>query len=101
MFYGGKATIADAMKILDEVWIVGSCGDDAKYAWQDSIQHCWRKANILPLNWNTLIDQALGTTSMSMHMKMLSNEDCSTLCNLMSSLMTCCRESNIDTNAVA
>jgi len=62
------------MKILDEVWIVRSHGDDAKYARQDSIQHCWHKADILPLNWNTLIDQALGTTSMSMSMKTLSTQ---------------------------
>jgi hypothetical protein len=42
--YGGKATILDAMNILDSIWKV-----DGRYAKEDGIRRCWRKAAILPL----------------------------------------------------
>jgi len=59
IYFGGKATIADAMKILNEIWIVAPHGNDVKYTKQDSIQHCWLKADILPFNdrpsaWNNI-----------------------------------------------
>ena len=40
---GGKATLLDAMNILNEIW-----NKDGKYAEKDSIQRSWRKANIYP-----------------------------------------------------
>ena len=40
---GGKANILDAMTILQDIW-----EQDDKYASEDGIRHCWRKANILP-----------------------------------------------------
>jgi len=48
-----------------------------------------------------MIDQALGTTSISTAMRTLSSEDCNDLCHLMSTSMTRCQETNIDTNEVA
>jgi len=88
------------MNILNEICIVAPHRNDVKYDKQDSIQHCWQKADILPFNWNTMIDQALGTTSISTAMQTLSSEDCDDLCHLMSTLMTWCQETNLDTNEV-
>ena len=54
---GGKATILDAMFILDEIW-----NQDGKYAIEDVIHCCWRKACIVPTNMATItiINQDLG-----------------------------------------
>ena len=55
---GGKATILDAMYILDGIW-----KKDARYAKVEGIRRCWRKADILPVAMETLINQEVGSIS--------------------------------------
>ena len=74
---GGKATILDAMLILNEIW-----DHDGKYAREDGIRRCWRKAGILPTNMATIINQDLGTNSIPNHDKVL-NQESQNLCELM------------------
>jgi DDE superfamily endonuclease len=76
--YGGKATIVDAMYILDAIW-----KEDQRYARQDGTRRCWRKAGILPIHMNTTIDSELGSASMSLFNKTLPKEECDQLCELM------------------
>ena len=75
--YGGKATILDAMKILNSMW-----ERDNKYAKKDSIGRCWRKANILPPSWDADINNNLGSASISTSDKQITNEECNNLCHL-------------------
>ena len=52
--YGGKATVLDAMKILQQLW-----EGDHKYAYSHSIAHYWHKAHILPALWNADLNNTL------------------------------------------
>jgi DDE superfamily endonuclease/Tc5 transposase DNA-binding domain len=79
--FGGKATILDAMNILNSIWRV-----DGRYAKEDGIRRCWRKASILPLHMNTTIDAELGRASTSLNCRILKKEDCDELCELMTML---------------
>eukprot|EP00978_Attheya_sp_CCMP212_P019422 scaffold54421_cov57-Attheya_sp.AAC.2 len=75
--YGGKAHILDAMNILDSIW-----GQDGKYAYNDSIQWCWRKSDILPSTWMMDINNDVRSASMSNKLKRISDEeDCNDLCS--------------------
>ena len=57
--FGGKPHILDAMCILDEIW----SGRTGKFISDESIQRCWRKADILPLEWNLDIINKVGSAS--------------------------------------
>ena len=74
---GGKATILDAMLILDGIW-----KEDGKYATVEGIRRYWRKACILPTNMATIINQDLGTKSIPNHVKVLNTEESQNLCVL-------------------
>jgi len=75
--FGGKATLLDAMKILDTIWSA-----DAKYAKTDSILRCWRKAAILPLTWDCDINNDVGQASIATKATKISKEECNELCGL-------------------
>jgi hypothetical protein len=90
--YGGKAHVLDAMKILDRMW-----SQDSKYATNDSIQRCWRKAAILPVSWDIEINTEVGNASMAMKDKTISKAECEYLCGLMSALSTNVKETGLDT----
>ena len=81
--YGGKATVLDAIEILNSIW-----KGDNKYARKDSIQRCWRKAAILPLSWDVEINSNLGSNSLSTRDKKISNEQCVELCSLFEAIRT-------------
>ena len=62
--YGEKPHIMDCMKNIKRVW-------DEKYS-RNSIQHCWRKANILPVTWDSNINNSGGCVSLLEKMKIMS-----------------------------
>jgi hypothetical protein len=92
---GGKATILDAMLILDEIW-----KNDARYGRVDMIRRCWRKAEILPIGMNTLINKDIGR-NVPNHVKVLSVEDSDELCGLMENLQVKTKSTGVNTNSVA
>jgi hypothetical protein len=65
--YRGKAHVLDAMNLLDNIWI-----QDGKYASEDSIPCCWRKADILPPSWMADIVNEVGRASLSAKRKKIS-----------------------------
>jgi hypothetical protein len=67
--YGGKATVLDAVEILNEIW-----NNDGKYATTDGIMCCWRKADILPISWEANINNEVGSHSLANRDKTISNE---------------------------
>lgn len=75
--YGGKATLLDAMEILKDIWDA-----DAKYARSEGIMRCWRKANILPIHWETEIESAVGRASVPQKDKELPAEEMEEVCAL-------------------
>jgi len=79
---GGKATILDAMRIIHSIW-----SSDSKYAQEDGIQRCWRKAGILPLSWESDINNNVGQASLTAGETQISSELCLELCNLMGELV--------------
>jgi hypothetical protein len=89
--YGGKAHVLDAMNILNNIW-----GKDGKYASEDSVRRCWRKADILPPTWMADINNEVGSGSLSMKDKKISDEDCDLLCSLMKNLRTKVTDNAID-----
>jgi hypothetical protein len=91
--YGGKAHILDAMVLLDNIW-----GRDGKYAAEDSVRCCWRKADILPPTWMADINNEVGSASLPEREKRISVEDCDQLCHLMKLLTTKAEESGLDTS---
>lgn len=90
---GGKATVLDAMHILDEIW-----KKDARYAKVEGIRRCWRKANILPVAMETLINQEVGSGSGTDSEKVLSNVDCKELCEIMNKLQVKTRATGLNTD---
>ena len=75
--YGGKATLLDAMELLKEIW-----DGDRRYAHSAGILRCWRKANILPIGWETDIEMLVGRASVPEKVKQISAEDNAELCGL-------------------
>jgi hypothetical protein len=69
------------MEICDEIW-----SQDGKYAWLESIQRCWRKADILPVSWMADINNEVRSVSLPESAKKIDGEDCTALCNLMGKL---------------
>ena len=59
LIYGGKATVLDEMIILNDLW-----STDKKYAEENVILRCWRKAGILLASWNADINNAVGSASL-------------------------------------
>lgn len=94
--YGGKATILDAMMIIKDIW-----GKNQKYATEEGIRRCWRKAGILPLAMETEINKALGHSGTPLGEKTLSKEDCDELCSLMKAVRLQTKSCELDTNSVA
>ena len=56
--YGGKIHMLDTMQIIHDLWI-----RDRKYAREDGIERCRRKANILLDSWNVDIETNTGSDS--------------------------------------
>ena len=56
--FGWKATLLGCMVILDSLW-----SEDGKYARESGIKRCWRKADILPKNWECDIENDVGRSS--------------------------------------
>jgi DDE superfamily endonuclease/Tc5 transposase DNA-binding domain len=94
--YGGKATVLDAMKILKSLW---DC--DGRYATEDGIRRCWRKASILPNAMNVDINADIGSASTSLAHKTLKKEDCDDLCQLMTMLKVKATEVSLDCRETA
>ena len=69
------------MLILNEIW-----HHDGKYAREDGICCCLRKACILSTNMATIINQDLGTNSIPNTNKDLNTEESQNLCELMNKL---------------
>ena len=86
----------DCMTILDDIW-----KSDQKYAREDGIRRCWRKADILPISWNTDIDKELGSNSLPMFKKTLDKSVSDELCAMMKSLQIKTKESEVNVNTVA
>jgi hypothetical protein len=76
--YGGKATVLDAMNLLQTVW-----KSETRYATTEAIQRCWRKAGILPIAVQADINNDIGSESVPNFMKQISKEDCNELCDLL------------------
>ena len=65
--------------MLNKCWI----GYDGKYV-SDEISCCsWRKADILPLTWNTDINKNVGSATLAHIKKVISDDLFNALCNLM------------------
>ena len=75
--FGGKATLLDAMQLLKGIW-----DGDGRYAHSAGILRCWRKANILPIGWETEIENMVGRDSVPAKDKRISEEDSAELCGL-------------------
>jgi len=89
--YGGKATVLDTMRILKSLW-----DENTKYASEDSIRRCWRKADILPASWNADINNDVGSGSLSNKSKRISTELCTELCGLMGRLSVKAMATNVN-----
>ncbi len=82
--YGGKPHVLDTMEILDSIW-----SRNNRYAREDGIQRCWRKAEILPEDWQNQLKEQLGSISMIVKDKnKLSKEICDDFCNIMKTIST-------------
>jgi hypothetical protein len=58
VFYGHPPHILDAMQILQRIW----SGDLAnRYQWEQTIGRCWRKAHILPLLMQDVLNRDYGS----------------------------------------
>eukprot|EP00978_Attheya_sp_CCMP212_P040327 scaffold218826_cov32-Attheya_sp.AAC.1 len=79
------------MNILNSIW-----GQDGKYAYNDSIQRCLRKSDILPSTWMMDINNDVGSASMSNKLKRISDEDCNDLCSSMKNLLTKVTNTRLD-----
>ena len=84
------------MTILVGIWSV-----DGKYAREDGIRRCWRKADILPISMNTEINADLGSNRVSISDKTIDNNTLFDLCQTMTKLHVKANESALDTNSTA
>jgi len=94
--YGGKPHILDCMTMIKHIWN-GDVG--GKYVSTESIRRCWRKADILPITWNMDIENEVGHASTPQCKKVVSEDTCNELCNLMESIVLKADECCIDTTA--
>ena len=93
---GQKATVLDAMKILLHIW-----NNNNKYVSEESIQRCWRKANILPASWEADINNAVGRASVPEKAKRISDDECNQLCDLVTKLTLKAHTTGVKTNTTA
>ena len=94
--FGGKATVLDTITILNDIWSV-----DGRYAREDGISRCWRKAKILPGGMRAEIEMEHGSNSVPAKEKKLTEEDCHQLCSLMRTLQVKVSASSLDCNNTA
>ena len=94
LLYGGKATVLDAMIMLNDLW-----SSDKNYANENGILRCWRKDGILPAIWNAEINNAVGSASLAAKDKTVSTEDCYFMCSLMPALTRKAVTVNVNTEA--
>ena len=94
LIYGGKATLLDAMMILNDI-----LSADNKYAEENGILRCWRNAGILLAIWNTDINNAVVSDSLASKDKTVSTEDCDFICSIMTALTT--KAATVDVNTEA
>ena len=94
--YGVKAYILDAMEILAGIW-----NKDRKYVNTDGIKRYWRKANILPADWTTNINNKVGSASLPAKDKQVSQEYCNNICSMLKTMCLKMNKSNDDTNTNA
>jgi hypothetical protein len=73
------------MKIIDSIW-----SKNNRYAREDGIQRCWRKAEILPEDWQNQLQEQLGSLSIMTvkNKNKLSKEICDDFCNIMKTIST-------------
>ena len=58
VFHGSPPHLLDAMQILQRIW----SGDLAKrYQWEQTIGRCWRKAHVLPLLMQNVLERDYGS----------------------------------------
>ena len=69
-YFGDKATVLDAIKILHVIW-----SNNGKYATEAGIKRFWRKADILSPDWNQDINNDTGINSISEKYKRISDYD--------------------------
>ena len=83
------------MEMIAKIWDA----TDGKYVSEESIWRCWRKADILPATWIADINNTAGSTSLTAKHKMISNELCDELCQLMTNVKIKVVEC-VDTSAI-
>jgi hypothetical protein len=79
--YCGKAHLLDAMEICASIW-----NEDSKYAKEDSIRRCWRKAGLLSAAEEADLENDIGRSTVPQRDKVISESDCLELCNLFTQL---------------
>jgi len=79
--YCGKAHLLDAMEICVSIW-----NQNSKYAMEDSIRRCWRKAGLLTAVEEADLENDIGRATVPQKDKVISNDDCLELCNLFTQL---------------
>ena len=82
------------MNIIRDLW-----SKDEKYAKEDGIRRCWRKAGILPIAMETEINKDLGSASVPMGIKTMNADDCNELYSLMGQLNV--KAAGLDTQSKA
>ncbi len=83
------------MEMIAKIWDA----TDGRYVSEESIQCCWRKADILPATWVADINNTAGSASLTAKHKMISNELCDELCQLMTNVKIKVVEC-VDTSAI-
>ena len=79
--------------MMKQIWN----GDNGKHVSTESVRRCWRKADILPITWNMDINNEVGHASTPEWKKVVSNDTCNELCNLMNNIKLRAKECSIDT----
>ena len=81
------------MEILANIW-----NKDRKYARSDGINRCWRKADILPVSWNTDIKNYVRSASLPVWDNNMSNKDCNNISRMLKIMYVKVNERNVNTN---
>ena len=81
------------MEMLAKIWEA----KDGKYVSDESICRCWRKADILPVTWNADINNEVGSATIAMRDKTLSENDTDELCALLADVKLKAETNSIDT----
>ena len=78
IYYGDEPHMLYFMMIFQQFWK----GDDGKYVSDDISCRCCRKADILPVTWNSDINKKFGSTTLAHGKNVISDYLCNELCNL-------------------